>query len=306
VGQKVSPVGLRIGINRDWESRWYAEKDFADLLHEDIKIRKYLQDYYKNAAVSKIEIERSKNRVKITIHTAKPGMVIGREGSVKDVAVKYLEKTTGKAIYISIVEIRRPELDAYLVARNIAEQLENRASFRKAQRSAISRTLKAGAKGVKTLVSGRLGGAEMARSEGYNEGNVPLHTLRADIDYAWAEALTTYGKLGVKVWIYKGDILPNKNLDEAQKQPKQYERNNDRNDRNNYRNDRNNNRQGGQGGQGGQRPYNNNNNRPGGQGGQGGQRPYNNNNNRPGGQGGQRPYNNNNNTNQNFVKKEGK
>lgn len=288
MGQKVSPIGLRIGINKDWESRWYAEKDYAELLHEDIKIRKYLQAYYKNAAVSKIEIERSKNRIKITIYTAKPGMVIGREGSVKDVAVKQLEKTTGKSIYISIVEIRRPELDATLVARSIADQLENRASFRRAQRNAINRTLKAGAKGVKTLVSGRLGGAEMARSEGYNEGNVPLHTLRADIDYAWAEALTTYGKLGVKVWIYKGDILPEKNLTEAEKLQRQNERNNVRNDRNNNRGDRNNNRN------------DRNNNR---QGGQGGQRPYNNNNNRPGGQGGQRSYNNN---NQNFNKKEGK
>lgn len=210
MGQKVSPIGLRIGINRDWESRWYAEKDYADLLLEDIKIREYLQNYYKNAAVSKIEIERSKNRIKITIHTAKPGMVIGREGSVKDVAIKELEKLTNKTIFISIVEIKKPELDAYLVAKSIAEQLENRASFRRAQKSAISRVLRAGAKGCKTLVSGRLGGAEMARSEGYSEGNVPLHTLRADIDYAHAEALTTYGKLGVKVWIYKGEILPEK------------------------------------------------------------------------------------------------
>ena len=190
MGQKVSPIGLRIGINRDWESRWYAEKDYAELLLEDIKIREYLYDYYKNAAVSKIEIERSKNRVKITIYTAKPGMVIGREGSVKDIAVKELEKLTKKTIFISIVEIKKPELDAYLVAKNIAEQLENRASFRRAQKSAIARVLRAGAKGCKTLVSGRLGGAEMARSEGYSEGNVPLHTLRADIDYAQAEALT--------------------------------------------------------------------------------------------------------------------
>ena len=217
MGQKVSPIGLRIGINRDWESRWYAEKDYADLLLEDIKIREYLQEYYKNASVSKIEIERSKNRIKITIYTAKPGMVIGREGSVKDVAVKALEKVTKKTIFISIIEIRRPELDAQLIAKSIAEQLENRASFRRAQKSAISRVLRAGAKGCKTLVSGRLGGAEMARSEGYSEGNVPLHTLRAEIDYASAEALTTYGKLGVKVWIYKGEILPGKTVEEAEK-----------------------------------------------------------------------------------------
>lgn len=234
MGQKVSPIGLRIGINRDWESRWYAEKDFADLLHEDIKIREYLQKYYKNSSISKIEIERSKNRIKITVHTSKPGMVIGREGAVKDVAVKQLEKITGKTIFISIVEIRRPELDAQLVARSIADQLENRASFRRAQKNAINRVLKAGAKGVKTMVSGRLGGAEMARTEGYSEGNVPLHTLRADIDYAWAEASTTYGKLGVKVWIYKGEILPGKKADDniaytpKKRQDNRKGRNNDR------------------------------------------------------------------------------
>lgn len=236
MGQKVSPIGLRIGINRDWESRWYAEKDFATLLHEDIKIREYLQTYYKRASISKIEIERSKNRVKITIYTSKPGMVIGREGSVKDVAVKYLQKVTGKTIYISIIEIKRPELDAQLVAQSIANQLENRASFRRAQKNTISRVMKSGAKGCKTLVSGRLGGAEMARSEGYSEGNVPLHTLRADIDYAWAEANTTYGKLGVKVWIYKGEILPDKKLDEAKTAG--FNTRNSRNSRG--RNDRNN------------------------------------------------------------------
>jgi small subunit ribosomal protein S3 len=236
VGQKVSPVGLRIGINRDWESRWYAEKDFATLLHEDIKIREYLQDYYKNSSISKIEIERSKNRIKITIYTSKPGMVIGREGSVKDVAVKHLQKVTGKTIFISIIEIRRPELDAQLVAQNIAKQLENRASFRRAQKNMISRVMKSGAKGCKTLVSGRLGGAEMARSEGYSEGNVPLHTLRANIDYAWAEANTTYGKLGVKVWIYKGEILPGQTAEEEDRA-----RNNRRGGRNRNRKDRNNN-----------------------------------------------------------------
>jgi small subunit ribosomal protein S3 len=267
VGQKVSPVGLRLGINRDWESRWYAEKDFADLLLEDVKIREYLQSYYKKASVSKIEIERSKNKVKVTVHTAKPGMVIGREGSVKDVAVKALEKMTGKQIYISIVEIRKPELDAKLVAQSIAEQLENRASFRRAQKMAMQRVLRAGAKGVKTMVSGRLGGAEMARSEGYSEGNVPLQTLRADIDYAWAEALTTYGKLGVKVWIYKGEVLPDKKLDAAAKPVRNdrernnnrkdgrnnNERNNDRRNGGRYNNDRNNNNSQGR------RPYNNNN-----------------------------------------------
>lgn len=211
MGQKVSPVGLRIGIIRDWESRWYSDKKgYATLLHEDIKIREFLAEYYDNAAVSKIEIERDKKRVKITIHTSKPGLVIGREGSIKDAAVKHLQKMTGKQIYIKIIEIKKPDLDAYLVARNIAHQIENRASFRRAQKQAIGRSMRAGAKGVKTLVSGRLGGADMARSEGYSEGNVPLHTLRADIDYATAEADTTYGKIGIKVWIYKGEVLPEK------------------------------------------------------------------------------------------------
>jgi small subunit ribosomal protein S3 len=229
VGQKVSPIGLRIGITRDWESRWYAEKDYAVLLHEDIKIREYLQEYYKRASISKVEIERSKNRIKITIETSKPGMVIGREGSVKDVAVKTIKKMTGKETYISIVEIRRPELDAKLVAKNIAEQLENRASFRRVQKMAIQRVLRAGAKGVKTMVSGRVGGAEIARSEGYSEGNVPLHTLRADIDYACEEALTTYGKLGVKVWIYKGEVLPSKNGEPIARPSEEPRRRNDRN-----------------------------------------------------------------------------
>lgn len=211
MGQKVSPVGLRVGIIRNWESRWFADKkEYASLLHEDIKIREFLNEYYKKAAISQIEIERDKNRVKITIHTSKPGLVIGREGSIKDKAVKQIRKMTNKQIYISIVEIRRPEADAYLVARNIADQIENRASFRRVQKQAIQRAMRAGAKGVKTLVSGRLGGADMARSEGYSEGNVPLHTLRADIDYATAEADTTYGKIGVKVWIYKGEVLPEK------------------------------------------------------------------------------------------------
>ena len=211
MGQKVNPVGQRIGIILDWESRWYADKnDVADLLHEDIKIRELIYDLYKNASVSKIEIERSKNRVIITVNTAKPGMVIGRNAETKKAVVEELQKLTNKVVYLNVVEIKRAEIDALLVAENIAHQLENRASFRRVQKVAIQRALKAGAKGCKTLVSGRLGGAEMARSEGYSEGNVPLHTLRADIDYALAEATTTYGKLGVKVWIYKGEILPSK------------------------------------------------------------------------------------------------
>ncbi len=211
MGQKVSPIGQRIGIILDWESRWYADKnDVADLLQEDLKIRDLLYDLYKNASVSKIEIERSKKRVIITVNTAKPGMVIGRNAETKKAVVEKLQKLTDKTVYLNVVEIKRAEIDARLVAENIARQLENRASFRRVQKVAIQRALKAGAKGCKTLVSGRLGGAEMARSEGYSEGNVPLHTLRADIDYALAEAKTTYGKLGVKVWIYKGEILPSK------------------------------------------------------------------------------------------------
>jgi small subunit ribosomal protein S3 len=209
MGQKVSPVGLRIGIIKDWDSRWYADKnDVADLLHEDLKIRSLLEELYENSSVSRIEIERSKGRVIITVHTAKPGMVIGREGSVKNMVVAKLQKLTNKEIFINVKEVKRPEVDATLVAQSIANQLENRASFRRVQKMAIQRAIRAGAKGCKTLVSGRLGGAEMARSEGYSEGNVPLHTLRADIDYATAEADTTYGKLGIKVWIYKGEILP--------------------------------------------------------------------------------------------------
>ena len=211
MGQKVNPIGQRIGIILDWESRWYANKnEVADLLHEDIKIRELIYDLYKNASVSKIEIERSKKRVIITVNTAKPGMVIGRNAETKKAVVEKLQKLTNKTVYLNVVEIKRAEIDALLVAENIAHQLENRASFRRVQKVAIQRALKAGAKGCKTLISGRLGGAEMARSEGYSEGNVPLHTLRANIDYALAEANTTYGKLGIKVWIYKGEILPSK------------------------------------------------------------------------------------------------
>ncbi|MGN7471758.1 30S ribosomal protein S3 [Brevibacillus sp. SAFN-007a] len=208
MGQKVSPVGLRIGVIRDWESKWYADKDFATLLHEDLKIRKFVKGRLKDAAVSTIEIERAANRVNVTIHTAKPGMVIGKGGAEVEVLRKSLTDLTGKRVHININEVKRPDLDATLVAENIARQLENRISFRRAQKQAITRTLRAGAKGIKTLVSGRLGGADIARSEGYSEGTVPLHTLRADIDYGTAEAHTTYGRIGVKVWIYRGEVLP--------------------------------------------------------------------------------------------------
>ncbi|CAJ1004485.1 MULTISPECIES: 30S ribosomal protein S3 [Bacillales] len=212
MGQKVSPVGLRIGIIRDWESKWYADKDFATLLHEDLKIRKYIKGRLKDAAVSTIEIERAANRVNVTIHTAKPGMVIGKGGAEVEVLRKELSKMIDprKRVHININEVKKPDLDATLVAENIARQLENRISFRRAQKQAISRTMRAGAKGIKTLVSGRLGGADIARSEGYSEGTVPLHTLRADIDYGTAEAHTTYGRIGVKVWIYRGEVLPTK------------------------------------------------------------------------------------------------
>ncbi|HZG81084.1 30S ribosomal protein S3 [Brevibacillus nitrificans] len=208
MGQKVSPVGLRIGVIRDWESKWYADKDFATLLHEDLKIRKFVKGRLKDAAVSTIEIERAANRVNVTIHTAKPGMVIGKGGAEVEILRKSLTELTGKRVHININEVKRPDLDATLVAENIARQLENRISFRRAQKQSITRTLRAGAKGIKTLVSGRLGGADIARSEGYSEGTVPLHTLRADIDYGTAEAHTTYGRIGVKVWIYRGEVLP--------------------------------------------------------------------------------------------------
>ena len=214
MGQKVNPIGLRIGIIRDWESRWYADKDYADLLHEDIKIREYINTRLKDAAGSGIEIERAANRVNITINTAKPGMVIGKGGSEVEALRKALNELTGKKVHINIVEIKKADLDAKLVAENIARQLENRVSFRRAQKQAIQRTMRAGAKGIRTMVSGRLGGADIARSEHYSEGTVPLHTLRADIDYAHAEADTTYGKLGVKVWIYRGEVLPAKKKSE--------------------------------------------------------------------------------------------
>jgi small subunit ribosomal protein S3 len=214
VGQKIHPIGMRIGIIRDWESKWYAEKDYATLLHEDIKIREYIEARLKEASVSKIEIERAANRVNVTIHTAKPGMVIGKGGSEVEVLRKQLNSMTGKRVHINIIEIKRADLDARLVAESVARQLENRVSFRRAQKQAIQRTMRSGAKGIKTQVSGRLGGADIARAEHYSEGTVPLHTLRADIDYAHAEADTTYGKLGVKVWIYRGEVLPTKKKSE--------------------------------------------------------------------------------------------
>lgn len=217
MGQKVSPIGLRVGIIRDWESRWYADKNYADLLLEDVKIREFLFKELKAASVSRIEIERSKNRVEVMIRTARPGVIIGTNGENIENLKKKLEKLTqGKNVYIKVLEIANPDLDAKLVARSIADQLEQRASFRTAQKKAIQRTMRCGAKGIKTAVSGRLGGADMARTEGYAEGVVPLHTLRADIDYAWEEAHTTYGRLGVKVWICRGEVLPGQMVTEPE------------------------------------------------------------------------------------------
>ena len=211
MGQKVNPVGFRVGVIRDWDSKWYADKDYADLLHEDIKVRDFVETRLQDASVSKVEIERAANRVNISISTAKPGMVIGKGGSEVEALRKSLNDLTGKRVHINIIEIKKPDIDAKLVADNIARQLENRVSFRRAQKQVIQRAIRMGAKGIRTQVSGRLGGADMARAESYSEGTVPLHTLRADIDYGTAEADTTYGKLGVKVWIYRGEVLPTKN-----------------------------------------------------------------------------------------------
>ena len=213
MGQKVSPIGMRVGVIRDWESRWYAEKEYGNLLQEDIKIRKLIFAECKDCLVSRVEIERSKNRVNLIVRTARPGMFIGGEGEKIETLKKKLAKLTGnKDININIVEVGNPDSDARLVALKIVKMLEERQSFRTAQKKAIQSTMRAGAKGIKTLGAGRLNGVEMARSEGYSEGNIPLQTIRADIDYGFAEALTTYGKLGVKVWIYKGEILPSKKV----------------------------------------------------------------------------------------------
>ena len=215
MGQKVNPHGLRVGIIKDWDSKWYADAEFSDFLVEDYNIRKYLKEKLYSAGISKIEIERASDRVKIVIYTAKPGVVIGKGGAEIEVTKKELSKLTDKKVLVDIKEIKRPDRDAQLVAESIAQQLENRISFRRAMKSTMARTMKAGAKGVKTSVSGRLGGADMARTEFYSEGTIPLQTLRADIDYGFAEADTTYGKVGVKAWIYKGEVLPVKQAKEG-------------------------------------------------------------------------------------------
>ena len=215
MGQKVNPNGLRLGVNKTWQSNWFADKDYAVKLNNDIKIREYLLKTLSDAAVSSVEIERKIDRVDVKIHTAKPGVIIGKGGEDIEKLRKEIKRVIGEDFYVTIVEEKNPNLNAQIVADTIAKQIENRANFRTVQKQAIKNVMKAGAVGVKTAVSGRLGGAEMARTEGYTEGTVPLHTIRANIDYATSEANTTYGKIGVKVWIYKGEILNSKKVKEA-------------------------------------------------------------------------------------------
>ena len=217
MGQKVNPHGLRVGVIKDWDSKWYAEDKFADYLVEDHKIRTFLKKKLYSAGVSKIEIERASDRVKIIIYTAKPGVVIGKGGAgIEALKAKLAKIVAGKNILINIVEVKNAEANAQLVAENIAAQLEKRVSFRRAMKQSIQRAMKLGAKGVKTACSGRLGGAEIARTEQYHEGTIPLQTLRADIDYGFAEADTTYGKIGVKVWVYNGEVLPTKKVEKKE------------------------------------------------------------------------------------------
>ena len=216
MGQKVDPRGLRLGVNKDWQSKWYAEgQEYIDALNNDIKIREYLNKELSDAAVAEIVIERKKNRVDVKIFTAKPGVIIGRGGEDIEKLRNKIKKVCGEEVFVTINEVKNPDLNAVLVAQSIAKQIENRGNFRNVQKKAIKNTMKAGAKGIKTAVSGRLGGAEMARTEGYTEGTVPLQTIRADVDYATAEADTTYGKIGVKVWIYKGEILAKRSRKEG-------------------------------------------------------------------------------------------
>ncbi|HPX60470.1 MAG TPA: 30S ribosomal protein S3 [Deltaproteobacteria bacterium] len=208
MGQKVNPIGFRLGVIKTWESKWYAEADYAKLLHEDIKIRAFLKKRLYSSGVAKIEIERAANKTRINIHTARPGLIIGKKGSEVETIKKELASLTSKEVFINIIEVRKPELDAQLVAENVALQLERRIAFRRAMKKSVTSALKFGAKGIRITCSGRLGGAEMSRTEWYREGRVPLHTLRADIDYGFAEAKTTYGLIGIKVLIFKGEVLP--------------------------------------------------------------------------------------------------
>ena len=218
MGQKVNPHGLRVGVIKDWDSKWYAEDDFSEFLVEDYNIRKFIKKTLYSAGISKIEIERASDKVKVSVYTAKPGIVIGKGGADIEKLKAEVQKLTAKKLSMDVKEVKKPDADAQLVAENIAQQLENRISFRRAMKSVMTRTMKSGAKGIKTAVSGRLGGADMARGEFYSEGTIPLQTLRADIDYGTAEADTTYGKVGVKVWIYKGEILPTKTVKEGSEQ----------------------------------------------------------------------------------------
>ncbi|HAA56968.1 MAG TPA: 30S ribosomal protein S3 [Myxococcales bacterium] len=210
MGQKVHPIGFRLGVIRSWESKWYEEKNYARWLHEDIRLREFVKKESQKAGISRVEIERAANKVKINIHTARPGIVIGRKGVGIDALKKKLSKLTDSEVYLNIEEVRKPELDAQLVAENVAHQLVRRVAFRRAMKKAVSTSMKLGAKGIRICCSGRLGGAEMARREWYREGRVPLHTLRADIQYGFATAHTTYGAIGVKVWIFRGEIIPDK------------------------------------------------------------------------------------------------
>jgi small subunit ribosomal protein S3 len=212
LGQKVNPIGFRLGVIKTWDSKWYAEADYAKLLHEDLKLRDFLKKRLYHSGVSKIEIERAANKAKINIYTARPGLIIGKKGSEVETLKKELAKLTDKEVFLNIQEIRKPELDAQLVAENVAMQLERRIAFRRAMKKSVTTALKFGAKGIRITCSGRLGGAEMSRTEWYREGRVPLHTLRADIDYGFAEAKTTYGIIGIKVLIFKGEVLPGKKL----------------------------------------------------------------------------------------------
>lgn len=215
MGQKINPNGFRVGVIRDWTAKWYADKNYAAYLNEDLRIRKYIEKRLADASVSTVEIERAANRVNVSIHTAKPGMVIGKGGSEVEALRKELNNLTNKRVHINVVEIKKPDLDAHLVGESVAEQLQNRIAFRRAMRGAMQRTMRAGAKGIKIQVAGRLNGADMSRIESYSDGTVPLHTLRADIDYSWDEAHTTYGVLGIKTWIYRGEVLPAKKNNEA-------------------------------------------------------------------------------------------
>lgn len=232
MGQKVSPIGLRIGINKDWEAKWYANNsEFADYLEKDILIRKYVEKNLDNAGISKVEIERNNKRCELIIHTSKPGVIIGKGGEGITNIKEDIKKLVNEDVQVSIVDVKRADLDAALVAQNIASQIEGRVSFRVAQKRAIQNAMKAGAKGIKTLASGRLGGADIARGEGYSEGTIPLHTLRADIDYATAEADTTFGKIGIKVWIYKGEILDGESKEKEERPNRNRRNNNQRRER---------------------------------------------------------------------------